>query len=281
MLKGAVGVTQLSTYTASRPDLPWVRGAWLLQSSVECELGANVCLGELYQMVILLIVLCIGIVTILCLFTYFKEDKDEQITPLCPQMVVNISELTFKLTLPCEPENGILTVVDLSDRPINNVVIEYKEPGSVSGVMAQVWLQDLSGKFLATMQAVQMRDKAAAPLYLNLFRGSEPFGSVEMAGEGLYYVRHRNGMHLLTLSGNFAEWNVEGTNRVGSKVCGLKQIGKECRGFVHQQVDAGLVITSLMAVHVHQQLRSLSAMEADVPAAVVGEAVVEAPPSTP
>ncbi|CAK0897247.1 unnamed protein product, partial [Prorocentrum cordatum] len=39
-------------------------------------------------------------------------------------------------------------------------------------------------------------------------------------------------------------------------VCWFKKVGLECRGRVLQHVDAGLVICSLMAVHLHRRLQA-------------------------
>merc|ERR1719291_1356804 len=118
--------------------------------------------------------------------------------------------------------------------------------------MAQVRLLDMHAKTLATI-----------------------FGFVEPEGDSVYHVRHRTGVHLLTLTGDFGEWDVEGTNIAQTKVCSFRKTGDECRGFVMEQVDSGLVIASLLAIHVHQHLPETVAEEDGVPP---GAAMFGAPP---
>jgi hypothetical protein len=221
----------------------------LLQDSVECELGMDVCKAEVFKVLTLLIGLCVCIIVVICLFSFFREDKDEQITPLCPQMVVNTPGFMFKLQLTGAPQS--VAVLGADDQPINQVLIDYPAP-AVGGVVAQVRLLDMHSKILATVVA---RDIGAGAQGLALLRGHEIFGFVEPEGNNVYQVRHRMGVHLLTLAGDFDEWDVEGANAAETKVCSFRKTGDECRGFVMEQVDSGLVIASLLAIHVHQHLQ--------------------------
>jgi len=254
MLKGAAAA-HLAPYAASRPDFPWRGRAWLLQNSVECELGADVCSAEVYRVLTLLIGLSICILAVVCLFNFFREDRDDQITPLCPQMVVNVPSFMFKLQLTGELQN--VAVLGADDKPINEVLVEY--PAQVAGgVVAQVRLLDMHSKTLATVAA---RDMGAGTRGLALQRGPEIFGFVEPEGD-VYHVRHRTGVHLLTLTGDFDDWDVVGINVVDTKVCSFRKTGDECRGFVMEQVDSGLVIASLLAIHMHRHLQ-VSTVEED------------------
>ncbi|CAK0869190.1 unnamed protein product, partial [Prorocentrum cordatum] len=235
-----------------RPEFLWRSRSWLLQGSVECELGMDACTFEVYQMLALLATLSVCIAVVICLFSFFREDRDDQITPLCPQMVVNGSELSFTLPLTGEPES--LEVLDADGRPMNRILIDVPGKSAGGGMMAQARLQDVYGKTLATVVA---RDTG-----LSLFRGCEIFGFVEPEEDGSFNVRHRTGVHLLTLSGSVDVWDVEGINPVGSRVCSFKEAGEECRGSVIQGVDSGLVIVSLCAVHLHQRMQRAGAFQA-------------------
>lgn len=251
-MKGA-SAAQPSPYGAGHPDFLWRgRSSWLLQGSAECGLGMDACTLEVYQMLAMLATLSVCIAVVICLFSFFREDRDEQITPLCPQMVVNGSELSFTLPLTGEPES--LEVLDTGGRALNRILVDFPGQSGGSGTMAQARLQDMHGKNLATVWA---RDTG-----LSLFRGCEMFGFVEPEEDGSFNVRHRTGVHLLTLCGSVDAWDLEGINPVGSRVCSFKESGEECRGSVMQGVDAGLVIGSLCAIHLHQRLRRAGALPA-------------------
>lgn len=117
-----------------------------------------------------------------------------------------------------------------------------------------------------TLATIVARNVAVLGQGLALCRtGCEIFGFVEPEGNK-YIVRHRTGVHLLTLIGSFGAdtsldpmhqqdvWDIEGFNPVGSKVCSMKKVGDECVGKVTQHVDAGLVLCAIMATYVHRRL---------------------------
>lgn len=252
MLKGA-RAAQLAPYVAGRPDFSSWRGhVWLLQDSVECELGMDVCKAEVLKVLTLLIGLCVCIIVVICLFSFFRDDKDEQITPLCPQMVVNMPGFMFKLQLVGAPQS--VAVLGADGKPINQVLVDFPPAPAAGSVVASARLMDMRSKTLATVLA---RDMGAGSqgFVLSLLRGPEIFGFVEPDGDNMYQVRHRMGVHLLTLAGDFDEWDVEGVNAAETKVCSFRKTGDECRGFVMEQVDSGLVIASLLAIHLHRHLR--------------------------
>lgn len=266
-------------------NVSWsMRGAWLLQSeSAACGSGHDPCQAETVHALLLLIGLCTTIVTIICAFAFFREDKEEQITPLCPQLVVKELDLSFKMPLDSQADN--MTVTDLNEQPICKVAMDWPDPfrPGASGVAATVRLQNNQDLTLATVVA---RNVAVVGQGLALCRaGCEIFGFVEPEGPRRYYVRHRTGVHLLTLVGDFSSMDIEGINPVGSKVCWFKKVGPDCRGRALQHVDAGLVICSLLATHIHRRL-TLSAPTAQPPPLPPGPprrgaAAPEAPGGTP
>mmetsp|Transcript_72716 Transcript_72716/g.196673 ORF Transcript_72716/g.196673 Transcript_72716/m.196673 type:complete len:296 (-) Transcript_72716:61-948(-) len=266
MLMRAV-VARLAPHGAAgpAPDLPWRARAWLLQGAAECELGASGCAAEVHEMLALFVGLCVCLVGVVCLLNSFGDDRGEQVKPLSPQMVVTATDFRFRLPLTGPPAN--LEVLRADGGPAGHVLVERKQVAD-DGVAIRARLQDERGKTLAT---VVSRDATAAPYSfgVTLFRGSDEgshFGSVELEGRGEYHVRHRTGVHLLTICGDFDEWDVVGTNCAGAKVFSFKKIGEECVGSVILQVDAGLVIASLVAIHLHRSLPSSGQRTAPSPA---------------
>jgi hypothetical protein len=209
----------------------------------------SICYVERIKVAVVLITLCTTIVLVICAFTFFREDKEEQITPLCPQLVVKDAKKVFKLPLGTQAEN--LDVTDEKGQILCKVSMDWPDPfrGSPHGVAATVRLH----KREETLATVVARNVAVVGQGLALCRtGCEIFGFVEPDGDR-YHVRHRTGVHLLTLYGDFDK-TIEGLNPVGSKVCTVENINGECVGEVVQHVDAGLVICALMATHVHRRL---------------------------
>lgn len=231
-----------------------MRGAWLLQEAAHvCDPVQDPhCSMESMKVLVLLISLCATITVVICAFSFFREDREEQITPLCPQLVVKDTELKFRLPLGTQAEH--MDVMDNKDPPnaVCQISMDWPDPfrGSPHGVAATVRLHK-SDQTLATIVA---RNVAVLGHGLALCRtGCEIFGFVEPEGNK-YLVRHRTGVLLLVLCGDFDCWDIEGVNPVGSKVCSMKKVGNECVGKVSQHVDAGLVLCALMATHVHRRL---------------------------
>lgn len=227
------------------------------------------CAAENRKVLFLLISLSATILLVICAFSFFREDREEQITPLCPQLVVKDSELKFSFpALPLFTEAENLTNMDVMDNKDNcvcKISMDWPDPfrGSPHGVAATVRLCK-SDMTLATIVA---RNVHVLGQGLALCRtGCEIFGFVEPEGNK-YLVRHRTGVHLLTLIGNFGIdvtkdtadqldiWDIEGVNPVGAKVCSMKKVGSECVGKVAQHVDAGLVLCAIMATYVHRRLQ--------------------------
>lgn len=216
------------------------------------------CSIESMKVLGLLISLSATIVLVICAFSFFREDREEQITPLCPQLVVKDSELKFRLpALSLSTQSGSTGDMDVMDNqePANcvcKISMDWPDPfrGSPHGVAATVRVH----KADMTLATIVARNVAVLGQGLALCRtGCEIFGFVEPDGNK-YIVRHRTGVHLLTLVGSFDHWDIEGINPVGSKVFSMKQVGDECVGKVTQHVDAGLVLCAVMATYVHRRL---------------------------
>jgi len=245
--------------------VPWnMRGAWLLaEVSHACDPAQDAaCTIETAKVLVLLITLCTVIAFVVCAFHFFREDKEEQITPLCPQLVVKETELKFTIPeFPFHTDTETfhnMDVLDETGKDFCKLSLDWPDPfrGSAHGVAATVRLHK-SDMTLATIVA---RNVAVMGQGIALCRtGCEIFGFVEPEGNR-YLVRHRTGVHLLTLIGSFGNgsaddsWDIEGVNYVGSKVFSMKKSGGTCKGKVTQHVDAGLVLCAIMATYVHRRL---------------------------
>lgn len=234
------------------------------------------CLIESRHALILVVCLCSTIVMIICAFIFFREDREEQITPLCPQLVVKDIDQNFKFPLDDQAESMTVTDPTKNDQTICKVVLDWPDPfrPGASGVAATVRIQNNLDLVLATVVA---RNVAVIGQGLALCRaGCEIFGFVEPEGPRRYHVRHRTGVHLLTLLGDFEGGDVEGINPVGTAVCWFKKVGTDCQCRVLQHVDAGLVLSSFLATQVHRRLTTATPPTA-VPAPKVASAGVRAP----
>lgn len=249
-------------------QLSWgLRGAWLLQKGHECDFAHDSCGTENIHVLVLLIMLCLTLITVFCTFTFLREEKDEDITPLSPQLLVKEEDLFFTMPLDkCidsmiirNTANGLL---------ICNVDIDWPGPSRDStSVSANAKITGANDHVIATMVARNTQN--AAQSFALCRHGCEIFGFVEPDGPRQYIVRHRTGVHLLTLSGDFGPTtgsiNIEGINAMGSHVCWLtKTPNSTCVGRVLQNVDAGLVVASLLATYVHRRLVSGAGLPAQV-----------------
>jgi len=240
--------------------------AWMFQmNSSSCtSQDPELCRAETIHAILLLSFLSVSIISIICAFVFFREDKEEQITPLCPALVVREEDINFTLPLGSNADN--MAVMNLgTGQLICKVVMDWPDPfrQGGQGVVGTVRLQNNLDLPLATVVA---RNVAVVGHGLALCRaGCEIFGFVEPEGPERYSVKHRTGVHLLTLTGDFAGFDIEGINPVGSKVCWFKKVRTECRGRALQHVDAGLVLCSLLATHVHRRLLANAALQAPFP----------------
>lgn len=270
---GSIPFDSASTLAHSGKASMNLRGLWLLQEATEtlsrtCGPDDPNCSAESAKIMVLFISLCATIAIVICAFNFFREDREEQITPLCPQLVVKDTELKFSLpALPLFSQGESTNNMEVHDNKkscVCKISMDWPDPfrGSPHGVAATVRLHK-SDMTLATIVA---RNVAVMGQGLALCRtGCEIFGFVEPEGNK-YIVRHRTGVHLLTLIGSFGPdtsqdpkdqqdiWDIEGFNPVGSKVCSMKKVGDECVGKVTQHVDAGLILCAIMATYVHRRL---------------------------
>mmetsp|Transcript_34574 Transcript_34574/g.79017 ORF Transcript_34574/g.79017 Transcript_34574/m.79017 type:complete len:370 (-) Transcript_34574:39-1148(-) len=229
------------------------------------------CALETTHMILMVGCLSMAIILVICTFNFIREEKEELITPLSPQLMVRERELVFKM--PAEPLDASAAAVefevwDADDKVLCKITMDWPDPfkpGAVpgaAGVAATVRVQNPLDVTLATVVA---RSVAVVGQGIALCKtGCEIFGFVDVESENKYQVRHRSGVQLLTLVGDFANCDVEGYNPAGTKVCrllreppttsGLGEIGPAIRGRIHQQVDAGLIISSFLATQVHRRL---------------------------
>eukprot|EP00933_Yihiella_yeosuensis_P074974 TRINITY_DN8408_c0_g1_i1.p1 TRINITY_DN8408_c0_g1~~TRINITY_DN8408_c0_g1_i1.p1 ORF type:complete len:326 (+),score=34.45 TRINITY_DN8408_c0_g1_i1:131-1108(+) len=263
------GLKQLEAFSPKQLEASWnARGTWLFQSAlgkVSSTFGFRHCSNiegcgvESLHVILLLTFLIVTLLLIILAFAFFREDKEEQITPLCPQLVLRESDLHFKMPFDSKDDNFPVTYLD--GGILVKVASDWPDPfrSGTCGVSATVRMQNKDDVTLATVVA---RNLAMVGQGLALCRaGCDSFGYVEPDGPQMYHVRHRTGVHLLTLMGNFGgpsggPCDIDGVNPVGSKVCSLKKEpeGGLCSGWILQHFDAGLVISSLLAVHVHRRL---------------------------
>jgi len=235
----------------------------LLQSSA-CAVNDDACAYEKIRVLLVLGFLTSALTSVLCAFAFFRDDKEEHINPLCPQLVVKESDVWFQLPLD-DPSVDNMEVADLQDRCLCKIAMDWPDPfrPGASGVAATVRLQNNLNFTLATVVA---RNVAVIGQGLALCRsGCEIFGFVEPDGPCKYVVRHRMGLHLMTLVGDFAAPDIEGISPAGAKVFWVQQQGKRCQGKVLQHVDMGLVICAVLATRVHRRLTRAEPLPAPAP----------------
>lgn len=221
-----------------------------------------VCDDESRQVIIILLSLCALISIIFCLFTFLREDKDEQITPLCPQLIVKEEILKFRLSI--DSQEPSIELTNEKGVAICKVAVEWPDPfrNVSSGVAATVRVKNNGGLTLATVIA---RNVAVAGQGIALCRaGCEIFGFVEPDGPRRYIVRHRTNVTLLSLMGDFSARgaDIDGANPAGTVVFKAKIDAESgvLSGHVVQHVDAGLVVCSVLATQVHKRLTSNTLM---------------------
>lgn len=236
------------------------RRVWLLQDGGGmCDpTSIGSCQAENLHVLLLLIFLSMAIVVTVCAMTFVRDDKEEQITPLCPQLLVKDDFVSFQLPLDVCSEDSI-DVTDLEGGLICKVAMDWPDPDRprFSGVAATARLQNEMNLTLATVVA---RNVAVVGQSLALCRaGCEIFGFVEPVesgpDSGCFVVRHRSTVQLLTVTGDIEAGDMEIVNAVGVRVCTMKRVGAYGVGRVMQHVDAGLVLCSLLAAQVHRHLK--------------------------
>lgn len=247
---------------------PWNRNlrgpsSALIQATLEASHAAGIC-GEACQLESLhAAILFFSLVSILvmmgCACFFFREDKEEQIKPLCPQLVVKESTLSF--TMPASIQEDAFNVASIQGKTVCKIVVDWPDPfrPGASGVAATVRLIGMLDHTLTTLVA---RHSPSGSSLILCRESGDMFATVEPDGPTVYHVRHRTNVHLLTLSGDFTSGDVEGINPAGTRVCLFQAQGAECRGWVLVHVDAGLCLGSLMAVRVFKRMSEQSQLKA-------------------
>lgn len=238
-----------------------MRGASLLQVAYCGPLQD--CYGDQLQLTLLLVVLCSAIFLMVIAFAFFREDKDEMFTPLTPQLVVK-KEAKLEMTIPLDSEEETIVVKKANGEVLVKARLELPDPfrpGQFSS--CGVAMVSIQNTFDSTLALVAARNPTYVGQGLALCRREQDvFASVEPLSQGKgYHVKHRTGYPLLTLMGDFdfkpgGAIDIQGFNKDGAQICGVKKTDSECRAWVLQYIDAGLVIASLLAVHLQKRLTS-------------------------
>lgn len=242
-----------------------LRGAWLLlqESSFVCGPGSDEpdCHTENAHILFLVVMLCLGICSTFGIFVTMRDDKEEQLTPLSPQLIVKDPQLHFRVAL--DDESDFFEVLDSHDEIVCKAVLDWPDPLKTSGiscVTATVRLQNSLGTTLATVVA-----RSGAPdgqTYALCRTSCEVFGFVEAdpVDPNFYTVRHRSGVELLELRGEFdtQSMSVSVVSCSGIEVCTVRRVGDICYGTMLEYVDAGMVLCALFATHVHRQIEKLA-----------------------
>jgi hypothetical protein len=219
--------------------------------------GLSDCGAENRQILILFMALSLSIVFVLCLCCHIREDKEEQITPLCPQLMVKGGSLKFKLRLEAS-EDGV-DVTDSQGSTIGKVITARPDPirPSYSGVAATVSLHNDKTGTLAT---VVVRNVCAIGQGLCLCRaGNEIFGFMEPDPNGrTCIVRHRSGVNIMTIACDFSSSDdIVMSSPVGVKLCAIRKMSDgDYVGEVAEHCDAGLMICCLFGVYLSIDLKT-------------------------
>jgi len=231
------------------------QGSWtaktlqLLHEATSTCAELDPCRAESLRGMAVLLGLCFAILIIVCAFAFLHQDREEQITPLCPQLV---HEGVLEFRMPFDMQTKRAVVVNKQDKALCKVCIVWPDPkqAGTTDVAATVRLQSIYDITLATVVA---RNVAIVGQDVALCRaGCSIFGFVEPDGDRQYHVRHRAGIHLLTFTGDFTSLDLVGVNGIGAEVCWFKVVGGVCVGRVLPQVDAGLVMCSVLATVIHR-----------------------------
>jgi hypothetical protein len=207
---------------------------------------------------LILITTCSLLLLIMSIFTaffFFREDKEEQVTPLCPQLVVREGSMNFKIALDRTTEKCEIVIAEDPSKCVAKLAMDWPDPfrPCASGIASTARLMNTAGMNMATVVA---RNCAVSGQALALCRhGCEIFGFIEPDTAMRYHVKHRTGVHLLTLVGDFATWKVDGVNPAGAVVFQTRMEDGCIIGKVHQNVDAGLMICCVVAATVHRILQ--------------------------
>eukprot|EP00928_Gymnodinium_smaydae_P078354 TRINITY_DN6222_c1_g2_i2.p1 TRINITY_DN6222_c1_g2~~TRINITY_DN6222_c1_g2_i2.p1 ORF type:complete len:415 (-),score=80.30 TRINITY_DN6222_c1_g2_i2:896-2140(-) len=268
----ATALTSQETIPASLPNeaplLPSAKAQrWSAQNFLEklgditrlCDTGSAECTVENFHIIALVTTLVVGIFLVLCFYLHLRDDKEEQIKPLVPELIVRgSSPLRLKFALESAfAGDGEVAITDAFGHLLCKVVTDWPDtvnPG-FSGVAATVRLKNAYDHTLVT---VVLRSVHVQGQGICIFRaGCDIFGFAEPMCDGQQYrVRHRSGLKILGLFGDLAsgDQEVEFCSPLANKVATIRREGNECVGEVAPNVDAGLVLSCFFATLTNRQL---------------------------
>lgn len=249
-LKGAVDVDVDVARAVGLGHHQSLRGQWVSLRQQQSCTGAS-CIAQNIEVVVLTCGLLTGIILVLVSFACMREDKEEQILPLCPHLMVTKPKLDFNLALSAFSNH--CNVLDVEGDLLCEVSVDVPEHPK-SEVLAVARLQGIGETTLATVIIRNVSSGAGQSIAL-VRAGCEIFGFVEPVDPNVYKVMHRSGVHLLTLRGNFDMIDIEALNPANTPVAMIRQKGRRLFGRIMQHVDAGLVIACFLATQVHRSLR--------------------------
>mmetsp|Transcript_106975 Transcript_106975/g.255318 ORF Transcript_106975/g.255318 Transcript_106975/m.255318 type:complete len:321 (-) Transcript_106975:87-1049(-) len=265
MLKDALGMA-IASLDVEKPQASWnMRGAWLLQTASSSCAPGEACYTDQLRLTFLLIVLVGAIASMLCAFGFFREDKDELLTPLTPQLVVKKEErMILQFPFDSKEDNFLVTKVngDIFCQVESKWPDPFREGSKVPEV--EVRLSNAKNQPLTMVSTVVDRNFVMASHAFSLCRNhnkDEPFAFVTPEhpdNPRRYFVRHRMGYPLMSLDGDFGpegRISIRGLNKDNYQICGLEKTASgECQCFVLQHIDAGLVLGALFAIRLHSRL---------------------------
>lgn len=240
-------------------NVSWnMRGSFLQMDSSGCS-EYQACYAEQMHLIILLMVLISMIASMAVAFAFFRDDKEDMINPLTPQFLVRESE--FTATMNIDPQADSLLIYDKKGDVMAQVGFEWADPFRPTASCGVACTLRVRSTWDVTLALVQARNLTLAGQSLAICRAAhDPFAFIEVEGNK-YHVRHRTAQPLLSLVGEFSAApegtiDLDGYNQVGYKICSIKKDANssECKIWVTQYIDAGLVICSALAVHLQKRL---------------------------
>eukprot|EP00929_Paragymnodinium_shiwhaense_P015453 TRINITY_DN123549_c0_g1_i1.p2 TRINITY_DN123549_c0_g1~~TRINITY_DN123549_c0_g1_i1.p2 ORF type:complete len:369 (-),score=93.22 TRINITY_DN123549_c0_g1_i1:61-1167(-) len=220
---------------------------------------AEPCQVEAIQLLLLLGSLLTALFAVFCMLSHIHEDRTELLMPLAPGLLVKQPVLLFRMPLD-SPDMDSFEVLDKGDQVLCKVTMSWadpfrKEPNDMLGV---AYVHD-SRDIALGMVVAKGGKTPGSGVQIGIRRVlTENFAKIDVAGPKLLHVRHRTNAMLLTLLGDFTPdaTDIEGLNEGGTKVFSMRRLGDECMCKVMQNVDAGLVICSVLGARMHRRLTS-------------------------
>lgn len=294
MIKDILGAASPAVIDVDRSNLLEANASWNMRGTALLQAAASYCgpLQDCYSdqvhLILLLTILCLVIIMMVSAFAFFREDKDEMFTPLTPQLVVK-KEAKLEMLIPLDSQENSFEVTRASGDVFAKVrYLETPDPFrphalSTCGVDPMVSIQSSHDITLALLGA---RNPTFVGQGLALCRQTpeDQFASIEPLSLGAgYHIKHRTGYPLMILMGEFGfepggVIDIQGFNKDGAQICGVKKTGTECRGWILQHVDAGLVIASLLAVQLQKRIQGRMDLQSLPPAPFHHEVQDESPP---